>query len=90
MRFAGAIATMTFIAVLGSSTGSELAAGEGKGPGHSRGMKAGEQRSGKSIWSADPERGGVRTNDRRNDRDDADRGRGENGKKKSKGKGKKS
>jgi hypothetical protein len=90
MRFAGAIATMTFIAVLGSSSGSELAAGEGRGSRHSRGAKASEQRSGKSIWSADPERGWVRTNEQRNDRDDADRGRGETGKKKGKGKGKKS
>jgi hypothetical protein len=89
MRFAGAIATMTFIALLGSSTGYTFAAGEGKGPRHSRGA-ANEPRSGKSIWSADPERGWVRTNERRNDRNDADRGRGENGKKKSKGKGKKS
>jgi hypothetical protein len=90
MRFAGAIAAMTFIAVLGSSTGSALTAGEGKGSRHSRGTNASDQRSGKSIWSADPERGWVRTNERRNDRDVNDRGEGKGGKKKDKGKGKKS
>jgi hypothetical protein len=90
-RFTGAIAIMTLTVLLGSVSDSALAAGDGKGARSPRATNAGGQGSGKSVWSADPERGWVRTNERRSESDDSvQRGKPDNGKKKSKGKPKKS
>ncbi len=97
--FTRAIALMTLTALLGSATSSTLAAGAGKGGTNQRGGKAGEHRSGKGSensnaqWSADPERGWVRANERHrlhDNNDSAERGKQNNGKQKSKGKAKKS
>ena len=96
--FTRAGAIMTLIALTGSVTGSALAAAAGKG-GTNRGGTAAEHRSGKGSWnsnaqwSADPERGWVRANERRQTHDKSDpseRAKQNDGKQKAKGKTKKS
>jgi len=94
-RLAGAIAIVTLTALLGSVTGSALAAEAAKGRANQRGGTAGEHRSGKGSWnsntqwSADPERGWVRANERRPSRENnGSRTRDKHNKGKDKGKGK--
>lgn len=66
-RFTAGVAIITLTAALGSFTGSGLAAGYLKG-GRSHVTKDAEPKSGRGggnshfQWSADPERGWVRTN----------------------------
>lgn len=91
------IAMITVTSLLGGVVSSGFAAGAGKGGANQRGGKAGEHRSGKASensnaqWSADPDRGWVRANERRSrDNDPAERGKQNNGKQKGKGKAKKS
>lgn len=97
-RRTGAIAIVTLTALLGSVTGSALAAEGAKGRANQRGGTVGEHRSGKGSWnsntqwSADPERGWVRANERRPSREkngSAERGKQNKGKEKDKGKTKK-
>jgi hypothetical protein len=93
-----AIAIITVTSLLGGVASSALAAGAGKGGANQRGGKAGEHRSGRASensnaqWSADPDRGWVRANERRSrdNNDPAERGKQNNGKQKGKGKAKKS
>jgi hypothetical protein len=99
-RFSTLLAAALLSVSLGTWTGAAQAAGAGKGAAKQRGGKAAEHRSEKGTlntngqWSADPERGWVRAEERHKMRDERDSGanreKQNNGKSKGKGKAKKS
>jgi hypothetical protein len=93
-RLTDITAILVLTVTLINGAGYALAAGA-KGGGNQRGTPSSERKSGKDLgnskseWFADPERGWVRSNERRHSRENHGTVRN-NGKQKDKGKGKRS